>query len=58
MSSWLKKVAHAVVPAAGAAVAAALTVVGMPVSAVLKVAGGAFVAYLIKPARPAEPPKP
>lgn len=55
MPPWLKKVLHGLVPAAGAALAAAIPVLGIPV--VAKVALGGFVAYLLKPARPAAPPK-
>jgi hypothetical protein len=55
MPSWLRKVLHALVPAAGAAVAAVVPVLGIPVAA--KVAIGAALAYLVKPARPADTPK-
>jgi hypothetical protein len=55
MPNWLKKVCHAVVPAAGAAIAAAVPALGIPVLA--KAAIGAFVAYLLKPARAADPAK-
>ena len=59
MPSWLKKVLHALVPAAGAALAAAVPVFGaLPAAAVAKIAGATFLAYWFKPARPPEPPKP
>jgi hypothetical protein len=53
MPSWLKKVLHALVPAAGAALAAVIPGLAIPVAA--KVAIGGFVAYMLKPARPADP---
>jgi len=49
----LKKILHAIVPAAGAAIAAAIPVLGIPI--VAKAAIGGFVAYLLKPARLAQP---
>lgn len=51
------KLLHALVPAAGAALAAAVPALGIPVA--VKVALGGFLAYLFKPARPTttEPPK-
>lgn len=59
MPAWLKKVFHALIPAGGAALLAAVPIFGtLPALAVAKVAGGAFVAYLLKPARPAEPTTP
>lgn len=53
-SNLWSKIKHAVVPAAGAAVAVATGLLGSGVSAavVAKAAIGAFVAYLVKPARP------
>lgn len=50
----LKKILHALVPAAGAALAAAVPVLGIPIAA--KAAIGGFVAYLLNPARPAATP--
>jgi hypothetical protein len=52
----LKKILHAIVPAAGAAIAAAIPVLGIPI--VAKAAIGGFVAYLLKPARLAQPAQP
>lgn len=46
------KFLHAIVPAVGAAVAAIVPALGIPVA--LKVAIGAAVGYLVKPARPAD----
>ena len=47
------KVLHAVVPAAGAALAAVVPALGLPVIA--KVAIGAALGYIIKPARTPTP---
>lgn len=55
MPNWLKKVVHALAPAAGAAAGAVGdAIVGGNVSARTVVMGavGAFIAYLFKPARP------
>lgn len=54
MPSWLKKAIHALAPAAGAALAAIVPALGIPV--VVKVALGAALGYLVKPARPADKP--
>jgi hypothetical protein len=51
---WLRKVLHALVPAAGAALAA--VVPGLAIPMVAKVAIGAFAGYMVKRARPADPP--
>ncbi len=56
-SNIFSKIKHAVFPAAGAAIAVATGLLGSGVSVavVAKAAVGAFVAYLIKPARPTVP---
>ena len=57
MNNWMKKAIHALAPAAGAAFAIAVPLFGSVSPIVIaKAAAGAFVAYLLKPARPAEPP--
>ena len=54
-----KKILHALVPAGAAAIAAVIPVFGaVPLAAAVKIAGAAFVGYLLKPARPADQPKP
>lgn len=60
MPSWLKKVVHALAPAGGAAVTAtvdAITRGSFDPRTVVVGAVGAFLGYLFKPARPADPPK-
>lgn len=54
-SNIFNKIKHAVIPAAGAAVAVAIPMLGAgaSVAVVAKAAIGGFVAYLLKPARPA-----
>jgi hypothetical protein len=56
MRDFLKKALHGLAPAAGAGLAAlAVALSGGPISvgAALKIAAGAFLGYLVKPARPA-----
>ena len=61
MSSWLRKILHALAPAAGAAggaIADALMTGSVSVRTVAMGAAGAFLAYIVKPARPADKPAP
>lgn len=53
-SNLFSKIKHAIVPAAGAALAVAtgLLGAGVPALVIIKAGVGAFVAYLVKPARP------
>lgn len=44
------KIIHGLAPALGAALAAAVPALGIPIA--VKAAVGAFLAYLLKPARP------
>ena len=59
MPTWLRKVVHALAPAAGAALSATLDAVtrgSVDVRTVAVGAVGAFIGYLLKPARPAVEP--
>jgi zinc transporter ZupT len=62
MKSWLTKALHGLVPAVGAAVGAVAVVLtggtALTVGAVAKIAAGAFLGYMVKKARPADPPTP